>query len=170
MHFGTASEQKWARESVYSQIFLCLKITFLKGLHFFWLTSANTHQWVDAIFYKRDNLFPPKSCQVMHSTHFARSRRCQAYLLPSVTLLAPAYLAFLQLFLAGRRTANLLFIMTPKSQSAWTLESDLVGKWKGSPRNHREGFSTGWQLLKCICRFKMIFREIRKSQILVYIV
>lgn len=57
------------------------KIAFLKVLHFL----ADIYKYTsfpDDILNKRDNLFTQKSCQVIPLTHFAKSQRCQADLMP----------------------------------------------------------------------------------------
>lgn len=148
------------------------KYCSVSRLHFwkcfiFWLTSADTHQGSDDILYKKDNLFPPKSCQVIPLTHVAKSQRCRAYLLPSVTSLAPP-LGTQRVDFGRRIHIQLTFHYDPNSQIAWTVESDLAGKLNGHPRNHCECFYRVI-ILKYICHFTMLFQETRKYKLLVYI-
>lgn len=65
--------------SSYSNI--TFKIAFMKVLHFLADIYKYT-SFLDDILNKRDNLFTPKSCQVIPLTHFAKSQRHQADLMP----------------------------------------------------------------------------------------
>lgn len=168
MHVYNASERKGAPESVDIQTFLCLKVTFLKVLRF-----SGWHQQIPiselmTLYTKGTTCSPQevvKSCTwlilpgaegVKHTSAFGN--------------FAGTRVLGILMAVFGREThGQLTTHYDPKYQIAWTTQSDLVWKRKGSPRNHCECFCVGLQLWNVYVTLWW-FGEIQKSKILEYIV
>lgn len=121
----------------------------------FWLTSANTHQWLDDIIHK-GQLVHPK----MLSSHTLDSF-CQEPKVPSIPYAFHSFAGSCP-WLSQRCfwQADAFQIAThydPKCQIAWTAESDLVGKLNGNPRITRCFHNV--TILKHICHFITVFPE-----------
>lgn len=96
-------------------------------------SSTSFSDWHQQIYFSelttflcnRDNIFILKSCQVIPLTHFAKSQRCQAYLMPSITWLLQHW--HTQAWFWQANAYPTYYSLGP--QHGWTVESDLGGSW-----------------------------------------